>query len=110
MNHKPCSHCGGTNHLSIRCFNKKNKAITKQGKHAKLWMETRNEWLQKNASPTGWNCYICNVKLDRYSLTLDHIKSRSRYPELRYDLDNLAPCCWLDNVRKGSRSLDNIFN
>jgi 5-methylcytosine-specific restriction endonuclease McrA len=38
--------------------------------------------------------------------TLDHIKSRSRHPELRLELSNLAPCCWRCNKEKGSKELE----
>jgi hypothetical protein len=35
--------------------------------------------------------------------TLDHVIPRSRAPELRYDPNNLRPCCWTCNSKKGSR-------
>jgi len=68
--------------------------------------------------PTGtWQCTYCPrtlgvvQDLDHgiYLLTLDHIKSRSRHPELRYDLDNLTPACYRCNSEKGSRDLEEFI-
>lgn len=101
---KKCKICNKEGHSQTFCFNKKNKAITKQGKYAKKWLETRNEWIQKNTNTLGvFNCYICGVLLTLETLTLDHKHSRSRRPDLRFDLTNLAPCCKPCNEWKGSR-------
>ena len=71
------------------------------GKVGKQWIKTRRKWIYLNPGP--WECYICGQWLVDYSLTLDHVKSRSRHPELRFELSNLRPCCWQCNYKKGSK-------
>lgn len=71
------------------------------GRIAKEWVKSRQEWI--GAHPGPWKCYICNTPLDIDTLTLDHVKSRSRRPDLRFDQDNLMPCCWSCNEKKGSK-------
>jgi 5-methylcytosine-specific restriction endonuclease McrA len=48
--------------------------------------------------------------MKRAETTLDHVKSRSRHPELRYALTNLRPSCGPCNVMKGSLDLDELAN
>lgn len=113
MTTKPCKHCGSDKHTSLMCFSKprtalksNRKAINRVGPVTAKWIETRNEWIQQNHTETGtWNCYICYELLTIETLTLDHVKSRSRHPELRFDLNNLKPCCASCNSKKGSRDL-----
>ncbi len=83
------------------------KPLKKIGPITRKWIETRKDWIVKNPGP--WNCYICNKNLGINSMELDHIKSRSRYPELRYDLENLAPCCHTCNQEKGSLDLEQFM-
>lgn len=86
-----------------------------QTKHFTLWEKTKHEW--KEANPPDfdgyWYCIVGGCALtDGTSdnlggtyLTLDHDNSRSRSPEMRYDLTNLNPMCGKHNRRKASRSL-----
>lgn len=77
-------------------------------------MVTRNEWIKANATKDGtWECYLkisplCLGSLTIDTLTLDHVKSRSRHPELRFDLNNLKPCCSPCNTHKGSRYVEEM--
>lgn len=41
--------------------------------------------------------------------TLDHVKSRSSRPDLRYEFSNLKPCCFTCNTLKGSKSVENYL-
>lgn len=112
-----CDQCNIT-HTPLMCFNKprgtilKNKkAVNRFGKVSAEWMVTRNKWIQANPpihDDRYWECYICREWLSIERLTLDHKKSRSRHPELRYNLDNLAACCIHCNKWKGSRDLIQI--
>ena len=72
---------------------------------------TRNLWCQDNpANDEGYYvCYLCGRWLLPIETTLDHVVPRSHAPELRLDLDNLAPCCYTCNVEKGSKSLENYL-
>lgn len=92
------------------CFSKprkplksKRSAINRIGPVAAKWMETKNEWFQKNPAAV-YICNYCGKEMTKEETTLDHKLSRSRRPDLRFDLDNLVPCCWNDNYKKGSLS------
>lgn len=119
---KPCKYCGQDTHFAFACFNRphnqravKRKEIVRKAKlqrkgaHAKKWQETRAEWFRQNPADT-YDCYICHKAMTREETTLDHIRSRGRYPHLRYVLSNLAPCCWPCNTAKGSLDLQQYLN
>lgn len=121
---RPCKYCGvaGT-HFEFACFKRpkkterrvsykagkiietRRKPINQKGKHFKLWMAAREKWFEQNKAEYYW-CHYCSKQMTRSQLTLDHMQSRSRHPELRYVLSNLVPCCAADNYAKGSRSHD----
>lgn len=112
---KPCSYCGQPRHNSLNCYIKpKNRVLPKKkmrriGKHGREWLKTRAEWFEAHPAEYYF-CYIDGERLTKNETTLDHIQSRSRHPELRYDLNNLAPCCFKHNKEKGSMSLDEYLN
>lgn len=107
---RSCRYCGLSTHTTMGCFARprnrtlSRKTIRRIGKYGRKWLKTRAEWIKQNPGP--WNCYICGELLTLETLTLDHKKSRSRHPELRYDHANLAPCCWRDNQEKGSKDYE----
>jgi 5-methylcytosine-specific restriction endonuclease McrA len=80
------------------------KPLQRIGKIARQWIDTRREWIKQNPEP--WQCYICGIPLDINTMTLDHVVARTRDPSLRFELKNLAPCCYKDNNDKGSLSLE----
>lgn len=96
-----CKFCGKIDHTTFNCY-EKPKAKLKKGKQDKQWVVTRRTWFKANPAE-HYTCYICGKWLFPNQVTLDHIKSRGRYPELRYVLSNLAPCCYKCNVDKGSK-------
>jgi 5-methylcytosine-specific restriction endonuclease McrA len=108
-----CKYCSQTGHFEFACHKKPRKPLiakkrlNKTGKHFTKWRDTRNRWLQVNKAPYYF-CYLCNKMMTKSQLTLDHVKSRSRYPELRYELSNLRPCCWIYNEKKGSRDINEL--
>lgn len=77
------------------------------GKHKKLWLQTRRQWFKEN--PPNFEgfyiCYLCGIWMEDRETTLDHVIPRSRAPHLRYDFDNIRPCCWKCNSEKGSKVL-----
>ncbi len=83
----------------------KRSPLKRVGKITKKWIETKAKWFEINKA-AYYFCYICGKSMTRSQLTLDHIQSRSRHPELRFVLSNLAPCCWDCNTAKGSLSLE----
>lgn len=84
------------------------KPIKKSGKYGQKWLYTRRLWIAHNPpNHSGYyQCHYCTTLIPRAEMTLDHKESRSRRPDLRYELSNLVPCCAADNERKGSRSHD----
>lgn len=109
---KPCKLCGKLGHYPSQCFEEKtpkSKTKLKQaGKYTRQWLLTRKSWFKKN--PPNWAgyyiCYICDKWLRPNNTTLDHVKSRSRHPELRFTLSNLRPCCYDCNAEKGSKDYE----
>lgn len=123
---KKCKFCSQLGHFPYQCpanpkmvlkrkVGIKRTPIKKQGKHAKQWLLTRATWIRKDPpNDEGlWECYLqispyCPKYVSIYTITLDHVVPRSRDPKLRYNLDNIKPCCGLCNTQKGSRSLDKV--
>lgn len=73
-------------------------------KHEKLWRECRRLWVKLH--PPNFQgyyiCWICHGWVHESEMELDHIIARSRRPDLRYILTNLAPSHHLCNTVKGS--------
>lgn len=117
MKSKPCSLCNSVWHTKFGCpYRSRNplkgkKRIRAIGKVGRQWIATRKEWISKNIPDSGyWNCTYCGKELHLNTLTLDHKISRSRAPELRYDLDNLTPACYDCNMAKGSKSAEEFLD
>lgn len=118
---KPCKHCRQMGHFSYQCFTNPRKALkrvpaNKIGKTTKQWFVTRASWIRRHPPTIDgkyWECYLqihpwCPVRLDINTITLDHVKSRSSAPSLRFADENLRPACKYCNTEKGSRSLDQV--
>lgn len=113
---KACKYCEGTDHTSLMCFNKPRRPIKpKSDKTARLEQETRQLWFALNPpNERGlWYCYLriapdCWNKLTRTTIQLEHVQSKARYPERKYDVTNLMPACGPCNKMKGSRDLEDI--
>lgn len=113
---KPCKFCQSTAHVSWQCRNKpdrttqvktKVQSMNQRGPVFTKWMATRRKWFKANKAD-HYVCYLCGKWMQKNETTLDHIKSRSRHPELRFELDNLAPSCLGCNALKGSLSLEEM--
>ena len=105
-----CPECNKT-HYPLMCYFKPRKPLHKIGPTAKKWIDTRKEWVKNNPPDISgyWYCTYCGVPLAYSSLTLDHIKARSRRPDLRYDHSNLAPSCYSCNQQKGSKDVEEFY-
>lgn len=108
---KYCDGCGVT-HTTVMCFNKPRRPIKKESdKTYSRRKEVSREWFVLNP-PDGkgiWICYLqiapnCPVKLTRSTIRLEHVLSKVRHPELKYDVGNLKPACDNCNKLKGSLS------
>jgi 5-methylcytosine-specific restriction endonuclease McrA len=114
-----CTRCDATDHLKVNCPERTTdrinpatgryptvKRLRTVGKFGMMWRRTRRLWIENHPGP--WECYLCGCPLTTADMTLDHVKSRSRHPELRFEMNNLKPCCWACNTAKGSRDLQEI--
>lgn len=86
----------------------KSGTLKSNGKYAKKWLSTKHQWYKLNPPDHAgyYYCYVCGVYLTKAEVELDHVKSRSRHPELRYDLTNIKPICHKDNIGKGSMDIE----
>lgn len=114
---KACRNCGVVGHTAFACYGKvrnkwkRGKFLRRVGPVGRQWIATRKEWISKNLPDSGtWDCTYCGKPLHLNELTLDHKKSRSRHPELRFELSNLTPACWDCNTLKGSKDLEEMEN
>jgi uncharacterized protein (TIGR02646 family) len=60
------------------------------------WKKVRYQALQQ----TGGKCQCCGARGRDISLHVDHIKPRSKYPELALDINNLQVLCADCNIGK----------
>lgn len=66
------------------------------------WRTLRNYYL--NSIPGNfYHCTYCKKELKKGEIQIDHIKPRSKFPELRLALSNLTTSCQRCNARKGAR-------
>jgi 5-methylcytosine-specific restriction endonuclease McrA len=71
---------------------------------SRLWQRIRYLSHVEN----GYRCQCCGATsgVMDVSLHVDHIKPRSRYPELTFDVDNTQILCRSCNARKGTKETD----
>lgn len=111
-----CSVCQSKLHTSIMCPNKPRRPIKHESDKAlKRRTQTRREWFELNPpnSKGLWYCYLriapeCPYYLTRSTLTLEHVKSKARHPELRYEVSNIKPACSFCNEKKRSLDLEEL--
>lgn len=112
-----CKHCGSSLHTSLMCFFKPRKAIKHEAiKSYEKRKTVALEWYADNPpnSSGQWECYLqisssCPIFVTRETITLEHVKSKARYPGLRYDKTNLKPACQYCNKIKGSRDIEDLI-
>lgn len=111
-----CKFCGKTDHTSLMCLKKPRRPIKKESaKTLSKRTATRREWFKLNPPDDKgvWVCYLqispeCPIKLTRSTITLEHVRSKVRAPELKYDINNLRPACGYCNKLKGSLDLNEL--
>ena len=113
----PCVVCR-RNSLSGYCFlHKPKKPLRKEAvKTRAKRLDTRTEWMVNNPSDEWgwWYCYLdispqCMKRMNIQTLVLEHVESKARHPERKYDPANLRPACDPCNELKGSRSADEVL-
>ena len=80
----------------INRYEKGERRLVKDFYNSKKWRQVRYEAL-KNSNRV---CLLC--KATNKQLHVDHIKPRSKFPELQYDLNNLQVLCADCNVGKSN--------
>lgn len=80
------------------------------------WIDTKLKWFEQNPPDEKgqWVCYLqiawnCPKILDRRTLTLEHVRSKARAPELKYEVSNLKPSCSNCNALKESLEVDEVL-
>lgn len=68
------------------------------------WIKLRNQVFKKY----GYKCMKCGYE-DK-SNHIDHIKPKSKFPELKFDFDNLQVLCKLCNFEKSNRLIIDYRN
>lgn len=111
-----CKICDQEGHYAAFCWKREQKPaktlkqLKNTGKHHDRWLRTRKRWLKFMPPDHAgyYYCHYCGVAMTVEEMTLDHKYTRSSHPELRYDLDNLLPCCSKDNSLRGSMSYESF--
>lgn len=116
----PCTNCGSHNHTSSNCF-QKPRAVPRRlsNKNAKRNSRMRKEWFSRPENQPDmnqqWTCYLriapdCEIFVTRETLNLEHVKSKVRRKDLRFDPDNIKPACQPCNKLKGSQDLEDLVD
>lgn len=111
-----CKHCKSINHTTLMCPSKPRKLLKKESDKTRSKRTAVNrEWFILNPpTPKGtWECYLqitpeCPRVLTRSTITLEHVRSKARYPELKFDVTNLKPSCSACNKSKQSLDLEDL--
>jgi len=108
-----CQRCGkGVKYLSMNNEERMRAGKKPKGPPAKAphinfyltreWKKTRYEALNKH----GRACLSCGASPPGVALHVDHIKPRSKYPELELDINNLQVLCEPCNIGKWTKEND----
>jgi 5-methylcytosine-specific restriction endonuclease McrA len=111
-----CKYCGSNMHTTLMCINKPRVPLRKESEKAKSKRTaTSREWYTLNPPDKNgtWTCYLqisprCPRILTRTTITLEHVKSKARHPELKYVVSNLKAACEFCNKLKGSLDLEDL--
>lgn len=111
-----CNTCGSSYHSSLMCPNKARRPLKKESDKTKSRRTAVSRlWFELNPPDARglWYCYLrispdCPHKLTRSTITLEHVKSKVRYPELKFEVTNLKPACSPCNKLKGSLDVEEL--
>ncbi len=118
---KPCKHCGSEQHTAFNCPHKPKKTLQartalkpkrrlkKMGRIGKALADQRELFLRENDPP--YNCIYClvigiDIPLLPEEFDVEHGKSKTRHPGLRFSKGNLYVACKAHNQDKGSKDID----
>lgn len=121
-----CQHCDSDKHTKGSCPERPSKkdlakvdaktgrypdvTLRRVGKYGERWAATRTKWhrLNKPNHQGYFQCHICRGMVLATEMELDHVISRTRAPELRFELSNLKPSHSKCNRDKGSKNIDEM--
>lgn len=111
-----CKWCGNTTHFSMSCFQRPKKPIAKEADYTrKRRLATRRAWFNANKPNTQglWSCYLkiapeCPKMVGGSNIELEHVRSKTRSPKLKFEILNIKAACGLCNKLKGSWSLEDL--
>jgi 5-methylcytosine-specific restriction endonuclease McrA len=87
--------------LAIYAIDSGEKPKKKPKKKKRLY--THEEWQLARAetfASHGRICYLCKIA---EATQVDHVRPKSKFPELALVRSNLRPVCWPCNKRKGAQ-------
>ena len=93
----------------LQCIHKFNKKKPKKKKKAKatspMWIDSKWRAVRYKALKAGnGSCCLCGATAkDGVKLHVDHIKPKSLYPHLEYELSNLQVLCEDCNIGKSNK-------
>ncbi|HDR7585519.1 hypothetical protein BW899_06695 [Bacillus mycoides] len=110
---KTCLKCRNKHDYGERCscvYKHKKKALIIKGKDddfytKKPWRNLREQIIERD----GGYCQRCLHKygiINSANLEVHHIKPRSKYPELQYEISNLVTVCKTCNLQLGTNGVD----
>ncbi len=71
-----------------------------------IWIGgTQTYWRKQRLIKDNYTCQICNHR-EPEIMVIDHIKPKSKYPELKYDINNLITLCPNCHARKSIKNKD----
>lgn len=114
LKHNKCKLCGSQWHTAWLCKLKSKKPMRQEAVKTKAKRtEVRVLWFDLNPPDEygRWQCYLriapnCYGYLTRETVDLEHVDSKARRPDLKFDVQNLKPACPPCNQLKGSRSAE----
>ena len=109
-----CKNCGGK-HYKTFCYQNRKPIKQESFKSRDKRQVTKSLWFIKNRPDENgyYYCYLrihsqCPNRLLESEVTLEHVKPKQRYPELKHDLNNLKASCSKCNELKSGISLEKL--
>lgn len=111
-----CKWCGSNDHYSYTCFQRPRKPLPVESKESQgKRMRTRRAWFRLNKpDATGhWDCYLqiapdCLRRVTTATIDLEHVRSKTRHPKLKFRVENIKPSCQPCNKLKRSWSVQDL--
>jgi 5-methylcytosine-specific restriction endonuclease McrA len=121
MRQGKCKHCRGENHNSLNCYQKRKHDHTQLKQRKPLRHESKaandkratlsHTFFAQNPPDVegGYMCYLrisrlCPGWMPKHEVTLEHVLSKAKYPEVKYNVINIMTACEPCNKAKLSNT------